>query len=271
MISLIFDFMLLLLFQDMAKIVHHHKLKIVSCDINLDDLEPNLTMMEKLITSRTVAVLVAHLCGRWVEMDPVISVAKKYGLAVIEDCAESFCGFSKTGHPQSDLILFSFGLIKFTTSFGGAIAKVKDPHVFSCMSELYLQYPVQSNSTYLKKVMKYSIMYSILQVWPLPQFVQLSRRLGKDLKDLFVSYVRGYPNELVKNIRFQPCTALLSVMDMKHHSFDKADFNLQRINAEYFLSKLNSDTHVVGTKVKVNNFWLFPVISVSKIDVIHLL
>ena len=251
-------------FQDVARIVRHHQLKVVSVDINLETLEPQLSLMERLITQKTVAILVAHLCGRWVNMEPIIDLAMRYQLCVIEDCAESFCGFVRTGHPQSDLSLFSFGVIKFSTSFGGGIAKIKHDKDFKAMNDMYEKYPEQNASIYLKKVLKYVLMYNILQVWPWPELNQLCRRTGvKDWKDVFVKYLRGFPNDLIPNIRCRPSTAMLSVMVYKHLSFKQSDFDLQRVKGDYFLSKLNSAFRVIGTNVKVNNYWLFPVIVVS--------
>ncbi|XP_005093183.1 uncharacterized protein LOC101848337 [Aplysia californica] len=246
---------------DMPFIVRHHKLKIVPVDINLDTLEPKVALMEKLITSKTVAIVVAHLYGRLIDMDPFAALAQKYQLLLIEDCAEGFCGFYRTGHPQSDLTLFSFGVIKFCTSFGGGIAKVKDYDNYNKMRDLHSEYPVQSGAMYLKKLMKYSVLYSMVQVWPFPHMLQISRQLGKDWKDTFVKFIRGFPDNLIANIRTQPSTALLAVMAWRHQSFNTSDFDLQRIKSDYFLSKLDSELTVVGTKVKVNNYWLFPIIA----------
>lgn len=73
-------------------------------------------------------------------------------LQVIEDCAEGFHGYKHIGNPRSDISLFSFGPIKYYTSFGGAIAKIRHKDVYSQMVELYNTYPVQSHGEYLKKV-----------------------------------------------------------------------------------------------------------------------
>eukprot|EP00961_Rhodomonas_salina_P101196 1361985-Rhodomonas_salina.1 len=48
---------------------------------------------------------------------PVIEFAQAHNLLVIEDCAEAFDGLRYKGHPKSDVVLFSFGPIKFATAF----------------------------------------------------------------------------------------------------------------------------------------------------------
>ena len=43
----------------------------------------------KKITSRTKAIMVVHIYGHPVDMDPIIALAERYGLAIVEDAAEA--------------------------------------------------------------------------------------------------------------------------------------------------------------------------------------
>ena len=59
------------------------------------DVDPNSYNMdpksiEERITSRTKAILVVHLTGGPADMDPIMDIAKKHNLKVIEDCAQSY-------------------------------------------------------------------------------------------------------------------------------------------------------------------------------------
>jgi dTDP-4-amino-4,6-dideoxygalactose transaminase len=45
--------------------------------------------IERVITSRTKAILPVHLHGRMADMDPIIRIAEKHGLVVIEDAAQA--------------------------------------------------------------------------------------------------------------------------------------------------------------------------------------
>lgn len=45
--------------------------------------------IEEKITERTKAIIPVHLYGQACDMDPIMKVAKKYGLKVIEDCAQA--------------------------------------------------------------------------------------------------------------------------------------------------------------------------------------
>ena len=47
------------------------------------------TKIEPLITARTKAILPVHLFGAVCDMPEINAIAERYGLAVVEDCAES--------------------------------------------------------------------------------------------------------------------------------------------------------------------------------------
>lgn len=47
------------------------------------------TRIEEKITSKTKAIMVVHLYGRPADMDPIMAIAKKHGLKVVEDCAQA--------------------------------------------------------------------------------------------------------------------------------------------------------------------------------------
>jgi perosamine synthetase len=67
----------------------------------------------KRITPRTSAILVAHIAGQSCDMDPIMELAKKHNLKVIEDCAQAH-GATYKGKPVG-----TFGHIAaFSTMFG---------------------------------------------------------------------------------------------------------------------------------------------------------
>ena len=45
--------------------------------------------IEKRINERTSAIVVAHISGEPVDMDPVLDLAKRHSLPVVEDCAQA--------------------------------------------------------------------------------------------------------------------------------------------------------------------------------------
>ncbi|MBI2431695.1 MAG: aminotransferase class V-fold PLP-dependent enzyme [Candidatus Hydrogenedentes bacterium] len=61
-------------------------------DVNRDDHCLSAASAEKLINERTKAIMVVHLYGNVADMDPLIALAKKHNLYLIEDNAEAFGG-----------------------------------------------------------------------------------------------------------------------------------------------------------------------------------
>ncbi len=82
----------------------------VLIDSDLSTWNLRVDEIESRITSRTRAILVVHLYGLPVEMNPVLALARKYGLKIIEDAAEAL-GQTESGKPCG-----SFGEIS-TLSF----------------------------------------------------------------------------------------------------------------------------------------------------------
>jgi L-glutamine:2-deoxy-scyllo-inosose/3-amino-2,3-dideoxy-scyllo-inosose aminotransferase len=95
----------------------------------LVDVEPDTwcispAEVEKAITPRTRAIVPVHLYGCIADMDAVLRIAKKHGLAVVEDCAHQHGSVWKSKPVGSigDIGSFSFQLSKLLTAGeGGAL------------------------------------------------------------------------------------------------------------------------------------------------------
>jgi len=61
----------------------------VTADISPEDGLIDAAAIEKKITSHTKAIVPVHLYGQCCDMDPIMDLAREYGLHVIEDCAQS--------------------------------------------------------------------------------------------------------------------------------------------------------------------------------------
>lgn len=59
----------------------------VEPDIRTFNIDPS--NIEEKITEKTKAIIAVHLYGQPCDMDPIISIAKKYNLFLIEDCAQA--------------------------------------------------------------------------------------------------------------------------------------------------------------------------------------
>lgn len=61
----------------------------VLCEPRLEDYLIDPDGIEALVTERTQAIMVVHLYGRVCDMKPIMSIAKRHGLKVIEDVAQA--------------------------------------------------------------------------------------------------------------------------------------------------------------------------------------
>jgi dTDP-4-amino-4,6-dideoxygalactose transaminase len=103
--------------------------KPVFIDIRPDTLNLDETQLEQLITPRTKAILVVHYAGVACEMDSILDVAAKHGIAVVEDNAHGLFGKYKRKFlgTLGCLATQSFHETKnFTCGEGGALL-INDP------------------------------------------------------------------------------------------------------------------------------------------------
>ena len=94
--------------------------KPVFADVDRDSQNITADTIKKVITSRTRAIIAVHLAGWPCAMDAIMTLAKKHGLAVIEDCAQASGAFYK-GRPIGsfgDVAAFSFCQDKIMTTGG---------------------------------------------------------------------------------------------------------------------------------------------------------
>lgn len=68
----------------------------VFVDCTRDTYLLDVSQVEKKITDKTKAIIPVHLYGQCADMDPLLQVAEKYGLRVIEDVAQA-CGANYKG------------------------------------------------------------------------------------------------------------------------------------------------------------------------------
>src|SRR5215470_6844732 len=61
----------------------------VFVDIRDDDFLMDVEQVEAAITPRTRAIVPVHLYGQCADLDPLIRLAEKHGLKIVEDCAQS--------------------------------------------------------------------------------------------------------------------------------------------------------------------------------------
>jgi len=95
----------------------------VFVDIEAENFNLDPDAIESRLTRRTKAILPVHLFGRCAAMEPILEIAAKHGLTVIEDAAQSIGARNSHGHAAGtigDLGCFSFFPSKNLGAFGDA-------------------------------------------------------------------------------------------------------------------------------------------------------
>lgn len=88
----------------------HVGAKPIFVDICPDTYTINPAFIESAITDKTRAILPVHLYGHPADMDPILEIARRYNLSVIEDCAQAHGALYKGNRVGSlgDMGCFSF-------------------------------------------------------------------------------------------------------------------------------------------------------------------
>ena len=82
--------------------------KTIFCDVDPNTFNVTVEFIEPLITKKTKAIVVVHLYGQSCDMEPILNLAKKHNLKVIEDNAQAIgCRYT-----------FSNGEKKYTGTMG---------------------------------------------------------------------------------------------------------------------------------------------------------
>lgn len=105
----------------------------VFIDSELETWNLDPALIDEKITPRTKGVIVVHLYGHPVDMDPVLALARKHGLFVIEDAAEAPGAEYKGRRSGSlgDIATFSFYGNKIITTGEGGMVVTNDSELAS--------------------------------------------------------------------------------------------------------------------------------------------
>jgi dTDP-4-amino-4,6-dideoxygalactose transaminase len=111
----------------------------VLCDIDPESMNIDWRLLEALVTPRTKVVLPVHFAGRPCDMDEIVAIARRHGLAVIEDCAHAVEARYKGAALGTigDFGCFSFYATKNLTTGEGGMVLASDPEAISrirCLS-----------------------------------------------------------------------------------------------------------------------------------------
>jgi len=147
----------------------------------------DVNLVEEKITKKTKAIMIVHIYGLPVNMDPVLDLAKKYNLTIIEDAAEMI-GQTYKGNPCGsfgDLSTFSFYPNKhITTGEGGMVLTDDEELAEKCRSMRNLCFQRKQRFVHDKLGWNYRMTnlqaaLGLAQLEQLESFVDKKRTIGK--------------------------------------------------------------------------------------------
>ncbi|MBI4132327.1 MAG: DegT/DnrJ/EryC1/StrS family aminotransferase [Candidatus Sungbacteria bacterium] len=109
----------------------HNGLWPVFADVDPRSFHIDPAEIEKRITKRTRAIMPVHLWGVSCEMAPIIKMARKHGLRVVEDSAQAL-GVLHRGKPvgsQGDIACYSTYVSHIVTTGEGGMLLTNDPKI----------------------------------------------------------------------------------------------------------------------------------------------
>lgn len=153
----------------------------------------DVAQIERKITPRTRAIMAVHIYGLPVDMDPLLELARRHSLKVIEDAAEMH-GQTYKGRPcgsLGDISTFSFYPNKHvTTGEGGMIVTDDDTLADTCRSLRNLCFEARRRFVHERlgwnmRMTNLQAALGLAQLERLDEFVARKRRMGARYDALF--------------------------------------------------------------------------------------
>lgn len=224
---------------DMPLIAEKHGLNVVPIDLFMRDLRVKENSLTNAITSKTRVIVIAHLYGAIINMDPICKLLSHYpDIYLIEDCAQAFSGLSGyRGHPRSDLLLYSFGTIKTATALGGGVLLLKDANLRDQMTRIHQSWPLTKRTAYVKKLTK-GLVLRLGSIRLLMQlFIWYCKFSHKNITQVILGLFRGFQGDnLFQLICRRPSLPLLAMLKRRLCKFDQIKLN-KRVERFNFVKK----------------------------------
>lgn len=129
---------------------------IIFADSEKDTPNIDVQAVESLITSKTKAIIPVHYAGIACDMDPLIELAKKHNVTIVEDAAQAIEGFYK-GKPLGGfgaLSAFSFHETKNIISGEGGMLAINHPQ-YNNRAEILREKGTNRSSFFRGEIDKY--------------------------------------------------------------------------------------------------------------------
>ena len=114
-----------------SNVVIHNNLRPIFVDVSKETYNINSYLIEEKITKKTRAIVPVHLFGLPAEMQPILDIANRYDLKIVEDsCETMFANYrGKRVGSFGDIGCFSTYIAHFLVTGVGGICTTNDPEL----------------------------------------------------------------------------------------------------------------------------------------------
>jgi dTDP-4-amino-4,6-dideoxygalactose transaminase len=207
---------------------------LVEPDIQTYNIDPE--KIEEKITGNTVAIIVVHLYGKVCEMDPIMGIAKKNNLMVIEDCAQAHGAMYRGRKAGSfgQCNAFSFYPTKNLGALGDAGAVLTDDGDIATKVQMLRNYG--SRRKYYNEVAGYNSRLDEMQAGFLSVKLEKLDHLNRHKRKLAGIYLENLRNDFIKPIVDKDYFDIYHIFNIRHAERDRV--------REYLLKKeIKTDIH----------------------------
>lgn len=247
--------------KGMINIARREGYTAVPVDLDVAHMAPSVERLKRAISNRSRVLVVAHLFGTHVDLEPIFELARAHNLFIVEDCAQAFDGKAYPGHPGADVSMFSFGPLKTSTALGGALIRVHDDALRARMCEIQSTYKAQKNSDQLVRVAKFAALKTLTSKTVLQLIYKFFAARGKDYETSLSNSVRNVAKlGSAKRLRFRPSPGLLALMARRITGFKPGEL-ADRAEKGRRLRDLIGDAVVLpGQASTHHDYWVFPML-----------
>ena len=244
-----------------VEIIEKHRLVAVPVDVDVTTLAVDGDDVRRAITSRTRAILMAHLFGSRMPLDEIVQIAHEHSLPLLEDCAQANDGTSYRGHAESTVSMFSFGAIKRQTALGGGLLRFRDAALAEQVRARQATYPRQSRTSYAQRLGTMMLIKGLTSPTGFSMFVAFCRLRGWDHDKTLGTALRAFgKGDLFARLRQQPSVALLRVLERRLRQ-SGVQAVAERVAIVATVTSAFPELNRPGIEAAHHTHWLFPMLT----------
>lgn len=192
---------------------------LVEPDIRTYNIDPS--KIEEKITTKTKAIMVVHLYGKVCDMDPILALAEKYNLKVIEDCAQAHGAKykGKKAGTFGEFGAFSFYPTKNLGALGDAGALISKTGDLDKKIKMLRNYG--SEKKYYNEVVGYNSRLDEIQAGFLSIKLKALDKINEHKRKLAKLYLEGLSDKFIKPVVSDDYYDVYHIFNVRHEKRDQ--------------------------------------------------